>query len=167
MVCGKKKMIYCILSKCFLLNRFFSAGPSLYSHCSECKARIRQEESKRPHQYSASTSNDDASMGSERHLCVGEGRGQRARWAEDEVNRRFFRLLNVAGKNRQMLTPLASEDLNPERRLAVSDHTVARRHAGSACSVCEVKVREIAVCQRLQTNTSRTRLIDQQCLFLF
>lgn len=69
-----------------------------------------------------------------------------AKWGDSVVKElgEPRRPANVAGK-----PDTDVEDLNPERRLAVSDHTAHK----------------IAVCQRLQTNSSRRCLIEQQCLF--
>lgn len=51
----------------------------------------------------------------------------------------FFR--DVGGSVDITKTLLSSEDLNPEWRLAVSDHSVAPQHSASAGSVCEVEVK--------------------------
>lgn len=71
--------------------------------------------------------------------------------AEDRANRCFSGTVNVAGKADAAQTSTvsrhhASEGLNPECLLAVSDHTVVRQCVGFACSVWRVKAKAEAAC---------------------
>lgn len=56
-------------------------------------------------------------------------------WAVGEVNRQFSGMANVAGRRHASFwrcRRLASEELNPECRLAVRNHTRAQRYVDSA-----------------------------------
>lgn len=61
-----------------------------------------------------------------------------------QVNRRLSGTVKVVGKIdvTQMLTLSSYEGVNEECRLAVNNHNVAQKYAGSACSECKVKVKK-------------------------